>query len=342
MPLREEQLVDVASCFKLAYSRKSSADAFSSAKAFDVDEQLEAALTWAQMPEHHLLTPTSPCYPAQLHHLQNPPAILFARGKLDCLTRPSIAVVGSRNASPQGLKIAHAFSNVLSLSGLTIISGLALGIDTAAHGGALASVNGNNTVAVIGNGVDIAYPKSNGILADRIAERGCILSEFPLGAPPLASHFPKRNRLIAALSNGIWVVEAALKSGSLITAKIGIELGKNVFATPGSIFSQQSKGCHWLIQQGAKLVDSPECILEEMGEKYASQSLNFGDLITPNAQQTIFDVDPLLNSMSWTPWWPDELALHLQLNAGKTTSLLLQWEFEGKVKRQGDGRYCRI
>jgi DNA processing protein len=342
MPLREEQLVDVASCFKLAYSRKSTAATDSTVASFNVDEQLDAALQWAQAPDHHLITPLSPYYPAHLHHLHNPPSMLFAWGNPQCLLKPSIAVVGSRNASPQGLKIAQAFSTVMALSGLNITSGLAQGIDAAAHTGALACATGDNTVAVIGTGINIAYPRSNQKLAEKIANRGCILSEFPLDTPPLAGNFPKRNRLIAALSGAIWVVEAALKSGSLITAKLGLELGKDVFATPGSIFSQQSKGCHWLIQQGAKLVDSPECILQELGGDYSGQSLNFGEQLPESAQQTFFDIDPLLNSMAWTPWWPDQLALHLHLNVGKTTSLLLQWEFEGKVKRHQDGQYCRI
>jgi DNA processing protein len=342
MPLREEQLVNVASCFKLAYSQRSTATSTSNDASFKLNEQLDAALQWAQAPDHHLITSSSPYYPAQLHHLHNPPSILFAWGNPQCLLKPSIAVVGSRNASPQGLKIAEAFSTVLALSGLNITSGLAQGIDAAAHRGALDCGTGDNTVAVIGTGINIAYPRSNQNLAQQIAQRGCILSEFPLDTPPLAGNFPKRNRLIAALSNAIWVVEAALKSGSLITAKLGLELGKDVFATPGSIFSQQSKGCHWLIQQGAKLVDSPECILQELGGAFSAQSLNFGEQLPPTAQQTIFEVDPLLNSMAWTPWWPDQLALHLHLNVGKTTSLLLQWEFEGKVKRQSDGQYCRI
>lgn len=225
-------------------------------------EALEAALAWARLPGNRILTLADADYPKALLESSDPPTLLYAKGCLELLQRPALAVVGSRNATPQGMRDAAAFAEVLAAAGLVIVSGLALGIDTAAHGGALTA--GGGTIAVMGTGADRIYPARNRALAHRIAEQGLLLSEFPLGTPPLTANFPRRNRLIAGLSQGCLVVEAAARSGSLITARLAAEAGSEVYAMPGSIHSPLSKGCHQLIRQGAKLVESAEDVLEEL------------------------------------------------------------------------------
>ena len=201
-------------------------------------------------------------YPNALLQTADPPLLLYTQGDADLLNTPSLAIVGSRNPTPQGTENARAFADHLGRAGLTIVSGLALGIDGAAHSGALAA--GAPTIAVVGTGLDRVYPRAHRELAHRIAERGLIISEFNLGTEPLAANFPQRNRIIAGLSLGTLVVEAALESGSLITAKQALEASREVFAIPGSIHSPQSRGCHALIKQGAKLVDDARDVLEEL------------------------------------------------------------------------------
>ncbi|WP_395822578.1 DNA-processing protein DprA [Collimonas sp.] len=229
---------------------------------------IERTLAWQQQPGNHLLTLADSGYPQALLDIADPPLMLYVKGRAELLGRPSLAVVGSRNATVQGIANADRFAETLSQRGLTIISGLALGIDAAAHQGGLRGVAGNpdggSTVAVIGTGADIVYPARNRELAHRIAEAGCIISEYPLGMPGIAANFPRRNRIISGLSSGVLVVEAALKSGSLITARMAAEQGRDVFAIPGSIHSPLAKGCHQLIKQGAKLVESAQDILEEL------------------------------------------------------------------------------
>jgi DNA processing protein len=193
---------------------------------------------------------------------------LYARGRIELLRRPALAVVGSRNATAQGAANAESFAKALSDSGLTIVSGLALGVDAAAHRGGLAGAG--STIAVLGTGIDVIYPRTNATLAAQIAERGLLISEFPLATGALASNFPRRNRLISGLAQGCLVVEAALASGSLITARSAAEQGREVFAVPGSIHSPVSKGCHALIKSGAKLVESAEDILGELRGFHAS------------------------------------------------------------------------
>jgi DNA processing protein len=217
---------------------------------------------WLALPGHSLLTLADEHYPAALLTIADPPLLLYVTGRIALLQRPAVAVVGSRNASRQGLLHAERFSESFSMAGLTVVSGLALGIDSAAHEGGLKGIGG--TVAVIGTGIDLVYPLRNAALAERIAQQGCVVSEYPLGMPPLPANFPRRNRLISGLSRAVLVVEAALRSGSLITARVAADQGREVFAIPGSIHSPMSKGCHALIKQGAKLVDSMEDVLEEL------------------------------------------------------------------------------
>lgn len=229
---------------------------------------LDATLRWLDQPGHtdrpprRVLALGQPGYPAWLAQIPDPPLLLYINGHAELLAAPGLAIVGSRNASVQGKANASAFAEALSDAGMTIVSGLALGIDAAAHEGALRGRGG--TVAVVGTGPDLIYPARNRALWERIAEAGCIVSEYPVGTPPLPSNFPKRNRIISGLSAGVLVVEAAAQSGSLITARQAAEQGRDVFAIPGSIHAALSKGCHILIREGAKLVDGAADVLEAM------------------------------------------------------------------------------
>lgn len=233
--------------------------------ATQTDEIIEQTLTWLQLSEqHHIITLADENYPKNLLNISDPPTIIYARGNIELLNHQGLAVVGSRNATPQGLLNAENFCQVIANFGLPIISGLALGIDSAAHKGALKATNGA-TLAVIGTGINRMYPASNKNLALQILEQnGLIISEFPLNTSPSPENFPRRNRLISGLSLGILVVEATIDSGSLITARLAAEQGREVFAIPGSIHSPLSKGCHKLIRQGAKLVETANDILEEL------------------------------------------------------------------------------
>ena len=221
----------------------------------------DAALQWAERPGCRLLLSSDSDYPVMLGEGITPPPLLFARGDLSLLHRPAAAIVGSRHATPQAVRIARDFGRDLSSRGITVVSGMAAGIDTAAHSGALEG--SGRTVAVWGTGIDRVYPPANRDLAHRIAEEGLLLSEFPLGTRPLAGNFPRRNRIIAALAQAVLVVEAALESGSLITARLAAEIGREVMAVPGSIDNPHSKGCHKLIKEGAKLVEFSADILAE-------------------------------------------------------------------------------
>jgi DNA processing protein len=226
------------------------------------DAAVAHSLAWAREPGHHVLTLADADYPQSLLQAPDPPPVLFAMGTLAALKRPAVAMVGSRNATAQGQANAEQFAHALSQHGVCVVSGLALGIDAAAHLGALAGEG--STIAVVGTGLDIVYPARNRDLAHRIAQHGLIVSEFALGTRALAANFPRRNRIIAGLAQGTLVVEAALQSGSLITARLAGDLGREVLAIPGSIHSPQSRGCHALIKQGAKLVESASDVLEEL------------------------------------------------------------------------------
>src|SRR5256885_5745917 len=227
-----------------------------------VKEAVERALLWAHQDDHFVITLADDVYPRGLLEISDPPPVLYARGRTDLLQRPALAIVGSRNASAQGARNAEQFAISLGDSGITIVSGLALGIDAAAHRGGLAGRA--STIAVLGTGIDVVYPTRNAELAAEIAARGLLLSEFPLGTAAVAHNFPRRNRLISGLARGCLVVEAALESGSPITARCAADQGREVFAIPSSIHSPLSKGCHALIKSGAKLVESAEDVLDEL------------------------------------------------------------------------------
>jgi len=227
------------------------------------DAQIAPTLAWLEDDNNHIVTLADEDYPQALLNIPDPPLLIYVKGRLDLLNGLALAVVGSRNATPQGLNNAEAFSRSLSEAGLCVVSGLAHGVDAAAHRGALQG--SGSSIAVVGTGLDRIYPAANRDLAHALAVDGAIVSEFPLGTPPLAANFPRRNRIISGLGIGTLVVEASVQSGSLITARQALEQGRDVFAIPGSIHAPQSKGCHRLIKQGAKLVETAQDILEELG-----------------------------------------------------------------------------
>ena len=229
----------------------------------DFDARVAALRAWRARPGNALLTLGDPAYPPRLLTIADPPPLLYIRGRVELLHARGVAMVGSRQATPQGAEDAERFARALSEAGLVVVSGLALGVDGAAHRGALDAAGG--TIAVIGTGADRMYPAAHHTLAARIAEEGAIVSEYPLGTPARSQHFPQRNRLIAGLVEGVLVVEAALRSGALITARLANDAGRDVFALPGSIHAPLSRGCHRLIKQGAQLVETPDEILEELG-----------------------------------------------------------------------------
>jgi len=246
------------------------------------------------------------------------------------LSQPSLGIVGSRNATPQGVRDAEAFAHALSDAGLTIVSGLALGIDAAAHRGGLAGAG--SSVAIIGTGLDRIYPARNKALAHQLAENGLIVSEFPLGTAPLPGHFPRRNRLISGLSRGVLVVEAAPNSGSLITARVATEQGREVFAIPGSIHSPLARGCHALIKQGAKQVESAADILDELAGQQR--------LTPPVLRET--PSDPVLNALDGAPTTLDTLAQRTGLTLEALSAKLLTLELDGRIAPLPGGRYQKI
>jgi DNA processing protein len=291
------------------------------------------ALEWASGDEHWIVTLADQAYPRALLEIPDPPPLLYAHGKVELLQHPAIAVVGSRNASAQGESNAEQFARALSDAGLTIVSGLALGIDAAAHRGGLAA--NSSTIAVLGTGVDIVYPTRNAELALEISRAGLLVSEFPLGTPAAAQNFPRRNRLISGLARGCLVVEAALASGSLITARIAADQGRDVFAIPGSIHSPLSKGCHALIKAGAKLVESAEDVLGELAGFRPSGYAN-------TAQATAAPATGLLAVMGHDPVDVDSLCERAGLTAEQVASELLRLELDGRVAALPGGLYQRL
>jgi DNA processing protein len=278
-------------------------------------------------------------YPASLLRIDDPPLMLYLMGNATWAdpTR-SVAVVGSRNPSPQGAANARNFARALGQAGLTVVSGLALGIDGAAHEGALESVAPGAqrlaTVAVVGTGLDQVYPRRHQELAQRIARNGLLVSEYPLGTPPLSANFPRRNRILAGLAQGTLVVEAALRSGSLITARMSTEQGKDVFAIPGSIHATQSRGCHALIKQGAKLVESVQDVLEEMKLASPADALADDDLSAP--------AQGLLDFLGFDPVGLDALQARSGLDMADLQAQLMALELEGKVVRLPGGLFQRL
>ena len=306
------------------------------------DSQLRAASDWLQSSSHHLIHWLDEHYPPLLKATGQSPPVLFVDGNPELLCMPQIAIVGSRNATAGGREIALEFAAHLAKAGLTITSGLAAGIDAAAHEGALHG--GGNTLAVLGTGPDIIYPRQNCTLADQIRNHGALVSEFPPGMPARRDHFPRRNRIISGLSLGTLVVEAGVNSGSLITARLSGDYGREVFAIPGSIHSPLSKGCHRLIKQGAKLIENSTDIIEEL--KSLLSAIEPLPVATPTTPETKPAVDPdyvkLLSSMGFEPVNIQALAGRSGLTTAELSSMLLILELEGRVESLPGGHFQQL
>jgi DNA processing protein len=300
----------------------------------DATDALAAAGTWLEDPANCVVTLADRDYPPRLLQIPDPPPLLYVKGRAEWLAHPSLAIVGSRNATAQGMANAEAFAKTLSDAGLTIVSGLALGADTAAHRGGLAGVA--SSVAVLGTGVDIVYPARNRALAHELAKRGALVSEFALGTKALAGNFPRRNRLISGLALGCLVVEAAADSGSLITARLAAEQGREVFAIPGSIHSPLAKGCHALIKHGAKLVESARDILEELQLPAPATAAALPAAATDPAARR------LLDALGDDSCDRDTLAARSRLQPPELAALLTQLEIEGHVAQLPGGLIQRV
>lgn len=313
----------------------------------DIDA-IAPTLGWLQKDHAHVVTLAENTYPQRLLEINNPPAVLYAIGNLHWLNHPSIAIVGSRNATPQGEKNAEEFAASLCHFGLCVVSGMALGIDGAAHRGALKASGKSNgaTIAVVGTGLDIVYPARHRDLAHQIAERGLIISEFPLGTPSKAQNFPRRNRLISGLSLGCLVVEANIDSGSLITARLATEQGREVFAIPGSIHSPVAKGCHQLIKQGAKLVENTQDILEEIKNLLPSNNMSYSptglmEKVVPDTA-TSPEVNTVLALMGFDAINFDVLQQRTALTTEALSAMLMVLELEGKITVLAGNQYQRL
>ena len=299
---------------------------------FDAAAEVDRSIEWASQSGQHIITLADAAYPNALLEIADPPSLLYVRGNPALLQMRGLAMVGSRNATPQGLQTAENFARTLAAKGLCIVSGLALGIDAAAHRGALSA--GGSTIAVIGTGADRIYPARNKELALAIVEHGAVISEFPLGTPAIAANFPRRNRIISGLARGVLVVEAAPESGSLITARLAGEQGREVFAIPGSIHSPVARGCHKLIKQGAKLVETANDILEELG--------NFTASAMPEETTPPDDEHPLLASIGHDPCSLDDLVEYTGQSADQLLPELLMLELSGQIAPLTGNRYQRL
>ena len=314
---------------------------------------LETTWQWLQSDplQRRLLALGDPSYPQSLLNMEDPPLLLYGMGAaevwaadgLDVAMSRCIAVIGSRNPTPQGAINARQFAQALAQAGLTVVSGLALGVDGAAHEGALDGAPAGQiaTIAVVGTGLDRVYPSQHRDLAHRIAQRGVLISEYPLGTPPISANFPKRNRIIAGLTCGTLVVEAAMKSGSLITARLASEQGKDVFAIPGSIHSTQARGCHALIKQGAKLVENAQDILEEL-EGSGNHTVAAVNTNSPGDQTLPDCADDLLNALGFGALGLDALQARTGLDIATLQARLMELEIHGQLSRLPGGLFQRL
>ena len=320
---------------------------------------IDATARWLEDPDHHLIAWDDPDYPRALLDVGDAPPVLFHVGRRDLLNRPALAIVGSRNATPQGIATSREFAAALCAAGLTIVSGLAEGIDAAAHSGALDRATdpaAGSTIAVVGTGPDRVYPARNRDLAMRIASQGALLSEYFPGTPARKENFPRRNRLISGLARGVLVVEATLSSGSLITARLAGEQGREVFAIPGSIHSPFSRGCHKLIREGAKLVETAQDVLVELawapprvsgstapGEAASTMSGASGaNAATGGTDAGDGVATPLLRAMGYDSVAIDTLVLRTGLAAAEVTAQLVQLELDGRVAARSGGLWQRL
>ena len=298
----------------------------SAALARPNEEAIDRALAWLEHDTHHLVAWGEETYPELLSQIPGPPLLLYVNGDVDTLLLPALAIIGSRNPTQGGLRNAREFAKHMARQGFAVVSGLAQGIDAAAHEGALEG--GGKTVAFLGTGIDRVYPAVNRKLAHAIADNGALVSEYPLGSPPERWHFPERNRLISGLAVGTLVVEAARRSGSLITARLAGEQGREIFALPGSIHNPLSRGCHTLIRQGAKLVETADDILTELGSLVA------------HMKDPDDDYTALRGFLSHDPISIDELEKQSGLTIDQLSSMLLILELHGEVESLSGGRYA--
>lgn len=287
-------------------------------------KELEADFRWQEKSNHHLLTWEDSNYPTLLKEIYDPPPILYAIGELSCLQQPTIAIVGSRKPSITGSELARRFAYELTKNNLTVVSGLAQGIDTQAHRGCLDAQG--KTVAVMATGIDCIYPRQNAQLATEISQNGLLISEFSLKTAPTAGHFPRRNRIISGLSLATLVVEAAIRSGSLITARLALEQNRDVFAVPGSLLNPQARGCHHLLQQGARLVTSSQDVFDELG--LANQQAKKNDL----RQSLATDNENLVKCIGFEVTTVDQIMARSGLNVEEVTCNLVTLELQGIVK----------
>jgi len=315
------------------------------------EAQIVSDLKWLAQPNHHLLCWDDDAYPALLRRISSPPAALFIDGDPGCLWHPQIAIIGSRNPTAGGLDHARDFASTLAFQGMTITSGLASGIDTASHTAALDA--GAFTIAVNGTGLDRVYPASSRAVAERIRSQGAMISELPLGSPPRRKHFPSRNRIISGLSLAVLVIEAGLNSGTLITARKAAEQGRDVFALPGSLHNPMAKGCHRLIRDGARLVETTTDIMQELGPVAAELKMEIRKrLQQPDGgeEKPAIKNDSMLDDPDYTAVWKvlafdpkpvDVIIAQTGLSAREVSSMLLMMELKGLVKKQANGRYVR-
>ncbi len=312
----------------------------------EIQAHIDQTLAWVAQENNYVITLGDEDYPQSLLSIADPPVLLYVKGRPAFLNMPAAAIVGSRNASAQGMLNADRFAQNLSEAGLTVVSGLALGIDTGAHTGAIKSAQqgyAGSSIAVIGTGLDIVYPAANRVLAHQIAEVGCIISEYSLGTPAIAHNFPRRNRIISGLSLGVLVVEAAAQSGSLITARSALEQGREVFAIPGSIHSPLAKGCHQLIRQGAKLVESAQDILEELRWQ-STDSKNTHSSGVQIAASNLSDpkLQSLLENMGHEALSVDQLIVRTGLPVSSVQAALLNLELQGQIETLPGGQIRRL
>jgi len=305
-------------------------------------KSIEATLLWLEHDDHHIVVYGGDEYPDMLQQVRGAPLLLFVNGRIDSLHLPSLAVIGSRNPTRGGIQNAVDFSRHLARTGYTIVSGLAQGIDTAAHRGALDA--DGRTVAFLGHGIDRVYPSQNYELAHQIAETGALVTEYPIGAPPDRRHFPERNRLISGLTLGTLVIEAARRSGSLITARLAAEQGREVFALPGSIHNPLARGCHELIRQGAKLVETAADIGAELAPLtgHLQQNIIKSTDNTAPLQDDDGDYAELRKALSHDPTTIDELETRSGLTIDQLSSMLLILELQGEIEALSGGRYTLI
>lgn len=294
---------------------------------------VDATMRWLDAPGRHLVCLGDAEYPRLLLEVDDPPPIIYVEGRLELLRAPALAIVGSRNATAQGLRDAYAFAAAVSHAGLAVVSGLAVGVDAAAHRGGLSGRG--SSLAILGTGPDILYPPANARLAHALAADGCLVSEFPLRTPPFAWNFPRRNRLISGMSKGVLVVEAGLPSGTLTTAHLAAEQGRHVFALPGSIHSPLSKGCHRLIQEGAMLVEDAQAVLEELGWSRPARD-------APAKRSASRGGDEVLDALGFAPATLEQLASRTGLDVPHLTARMSRLELAGSVIPLPGGAFQRV